>query len=50
MQNEKDKTITLTEAERKFIMIAMIAMIAYALSGEASEEDAKIAEQIINKL
>lgn len=47
MQNEKGKTITLTEAERKFIMIAMIA---YALSGEVSEEDAKIAEQIINKL
>ncbi|EPY5528180.1 hypothetical protein ACXD0T_003390 [Citrobacter freundii] len=47
MQTEKDKTVTLTEAERKFIMIAMIA---YALSGEASEEDAKIAEQIINKL
>ncbi|MDU2488376.1 MAG: hypothetical protein E7D17_12345 [Citrobacter freundii] len=47
MQNEKGKTITLTEAERKFIMIAMIA---YTLSGEASEEDAKIAEQIINKL
>ncbi|EGT0633730.1 MULTISPECIES: hypothetical protein [Citrobacter] len=47
MQNEKDKTVTLTEAERKFIMIAMIA---YALSGEPSEEDAKNAEKIINKL
>lgn len=47
MQTEKDKTVTMTEAERKFIMIAMIA---YALSGEPSEEDAKIAEQIINKL
>ncbi|MFZ2582319.1 hypothetical protein H4O05_10735 [Citrobacter freundii] len=47
MQNEKDKNVTLTEAERKFIMIAMIA---YALSGEASEEDARIAEQIINKI
>lgn len=47
MQNEKDKTVTLTEAERKFIMIAMIA---YALSGGLSEEDAKITEQITNKL
>ncbi|MDM2753901.1 hypothetical protein OGY72_08535 [Citrobacter sp. Cpo221] len=47
MQNEKDKTVTLTEAERKFIMIAMIT---YALSGEASEEDAKISEQITYKL
>lgn len=26
MQNEKDKTVTLTEVERKFIMIAMIPM------------------------
>lgn len=47
MQIGKDKTVTLTEVERKFIMIAMIA---YALSGEPSEEDAKTAEQIINKL
>lgn len=47
MQNEKEKTVALTEAERKFIMIAMIA---YALSGELSEEDAKIGEQITNKL
>lgn len=46
MQNEKDKTVTLTEAERKFIMIAMIA---YALSGDLPVEDAKTAEQIINK-
>ncbi|WOR57280.1 hypothetical protein [Citrobacter freundii] len=47
MHNEKNKTVTLNEDERKLIMLAMIA---YLLSGEMSVEDAKTAEQIINKL
>lgn len=47
MQNENDKTITLTEDERKLLMLAMIA---YLLSGEMTKEDTLIAERIINKL